>query len=90
MLYFGEPWGAPILKDLVRVKTPNAQCGWCEEQFLKEDRGLVIPSGDGEVVYFHLECFLRQVLGGQDTPGESKRQSAIKAVDIFQKKVKFS
>jgi len=41
-------------------------CKWCAEVFVADDRGFGIPqlsSGDTTIGFFHLECFMRMIIG---------------------------
>jgi hypothetical protein len=72
MMYFGEPWGAPINESCQQAYTPvGIACVQCSKNIKAGDRGLLIPivssspiagpvvvlSGDPLAPY-HLACFL--------------------------------
>jgi hypothetical protein len=73
VLYFGEPWDAPLVDDATAVATPVGQvCYACGEQVAAGDRGLIrqvvrmmdgSPAGSVEPV--HAECDLRAAMGHQ-------------------------
>lgn len=73
--WFGKPWPsadrrAPVCgDDARRIPTPvGASCVLCRELIDEDDRGEAIGSWDSDdgsaVAYGHIECMLRQVLGG--------------------------
>lgn len=81
ILYFGEPWDAPIFGADVsqEVSTPVGEgCRYCTEEIVEGDRGhmqvaLMATTRDGEHIGarytslpIHRECQLRAVLGGLD------------------------
>lgn len=96
MTWFGTSWGARICDPLFRVDPPiGKSCLWCEEPIVAGESGVLIPHvADGTVTDqpWHLECFLRSILGGinhqrgrctccggdqpPDPPGLTKREAA--------------
>jgi len=69
MQWFGESWGAPVCSRGRRVSTPvGSRCEKCALRIREDDRGLIMPvidldeSGPPQLVVYHLDCFLLQVL----------------------------
>lgn len=71
--FFGEKWDAPMADPPAeQVPTPVGQkCLWCDEPIVEGDRGILtgvvqmrngVTVGNTEPV--HMECQLRQVVGG--------------------------
>lgn len=85
MLFFGEPWDAPVIDDAVPTATPVGEpCMHCEEPIVAGDRGFRLPSiVVGSVatgfVAIHRECMLQEVLGPVKLHEEelTRRESAI-------------
>jgi hypothetical protein len=66
MRWFGQPYRAPVYRDVERMVTPvGATCLHCGEVFVAGDDGFELPylSPDGPLAYFHRDCHLRTVLG---------------------------
>jgi hypothetical protein len=92
--YFGERWDAPIMEGAIEVPVPGGACMWCDEGFEHDDSGWVWANGPAA----HLECALRQVLGGvnhqlglctccggtrdPDPPGLTQREAARAAMKL--------
>lgn len=72
--WFGTPWPDPKYRasvcadDECRVPVPVGQhCSWCDEAVVDGDQGVMtahVTVGGVEVRPVHIECRLRQVLGG--------------------------
>lgn len=95
MQYFGESW-SQLTEELEKIPAPKGKCCWCNEEFVAEDQGLLIPQNS----YYHKDCFLRSVLGSvghqrkqcncfggslEDPPELTAREAAIAAVNEFNK-----
>lgn len=110
--WFGRQWGAggpaPVCEDPAeRVETPvGVPCLFCEEPIEENHSGVVTPyiaaGGNSHQAAVHVECHLRQVLGGvnhiegrclccggdedPDPAGLSRREAAVAAVAAFERK----
>lgn len=66
--WFGETWHAPACEPELEVPTPVGEdCLWCGEPVEDGHRGFTqtyFAVGGARVVPIHLECSLRQVMGG--------------------------
>lgn len=66
--WFGETWHAPACEPQLEVPTPVGEtCLWCDEPIDEGHRGFTQRYYDGKtatVVPMHLECSLRQIMGG--------------------------
>jgi hypothetical protein len=99
MAWFGTNWGAHCCED-EHVLTPvNKLCIWCDEPISVGDRGFVDIGGYA----VHLECRIRMVVGStghqlrkcscyggteEDQPGLTRRESALKAMELFERNQK--
>jgi len=96
MKWFGESWGSTICKVETHTSVPNAFCSWCEDKFEAEDQGISIPGIT--TIHYHLDCFLRTVVGStghqrrlcscyggneEDPDGLTKREAAQAAANYF-------
>lgn len=67
MKWFGpSPFSHACLSTPRVPSAPLACCAWCDEPFLEDDVGYLIPHvGHGEVTElgYHVECWQRQVIG---------------------------
>lgn len=71
MLFFGEPWDAPVIDDAQETVTPVGEpCMHCEEPIVMGDRGFLLSGmfSEGNVLVsrfqaIHRECMLRMSLG---------------------------
>lgn len=101
MHWFGPQWFGPICETNPRVEHPLGRpCTWCSELIEPHDAGLLQPGeGPGEfpIAVFHVECLLRQVVGGinhlrgnctccggtepPDPPGFTRREAARMAAE---------
>lgn len=65
--WFGEDWGAPMCRPEAHVATPVGEdCLHCGEPIEENDKGSTMPmfGTPPRVVATHIECGLREVLGG--------------------------
>ncbi len=98
--WFGENWGAPCCTPGDHVPTPiGIPCAHCDEPIEIKDQGMMIDNfGEPSVLPWHLDCFLRSVVGSvghlnkkchcfggteEDPPNMSKREAASAAVRLF-------
>lgn len=74
-------------------------CAWCDDPIMPDDMGYCLPDAVGRPQVFHLNCHLRQLIGGvnhlrgqcqcyggemgHDPPGLTKREAADAAVEIW-------
>jgi len=59
MRYQGQLWDAPAFDDAVETDLTEHVCLMCSEEILAEDNACLTPVGQ----FFHLECWLRPVMG---------------------------
>lgn len=66
--WFGETWHAPACEPELEVPTPVGEaCLWCDEAIEEGQRGFTqtyVARDGARVVPMHLECSLRQTMGG--------------------------
>jgi hypothetical protein len=59
--WFGVSWGAPVNDPRAWIETPrSAVCLGCGVWIKNGEQGMQIPSTDG-FVFFHLDCFLKDI-----------------------------
>jgi hypothetical protein len=60
MLWFGEPWGAPLCENCPRASTPaGEECVHCEQAIVEGDQGVIYVNGPAA----HRTCFAKNVIG---------------------------
>lgn len=70
--YFGRPFDAPMYEGVPEIPTPvGKQCSWCTEPIREGEAGVTMPhmfkndrGWQAEELPAHIECHLRQALGG--------------------------
>lgn len=67
--YFGRSFNAPMYSGVPEIPTPvQESCAWCGEPILKGEAGITMPhimsDRDVQELPYHIECHLRQALGG--------------------------